>query len=156
MLNRLISTNKAHGFTLLEALIALVVLSVGLLGVAALQLKSVQSSHLSYNRSIATLAAQDAVERLWAEFGNPVTEGSDSGDCPLPTTVSTEWRDNWSSLLPLLPEGNAEGEQVSIEGSVDSDPCKYAITVAWSDERFTDEDVSTLLYVVKLPGKSET
>lgn len=149
MSNRFIATNKTKGFTLLEALVALVVLSVGLLGIAAMQLKAIQSSHVSYNRSIATLAAQDAIERLWAEFGNPVTAGSNTGDCPLPSVVSADWRANWSSLLPLL----TEGEQVSIESPVDGDSCKYAITVAWSDERFTGEDVSTLLYVVKLPGK---
>jgi type IV pilus assembly protein PilV len=141
---------RSLGFTLIEALVAILVLSVGLLGIAAMQLKATQSSHLAYNRSLATLAAQDAVERLWAEFGNPVTAGSNSGDCPSPDVVTTEWRNNWSSLLPLLPES----EQASVAADPDGsgDICKYLITIAWSDERFSDENVSNLVYVVKLPG----
>ncbi len=140
---------KSSGFTLLEALVAVLVLSVGLLGVAAMQLKAMQNSHLAYNRSMATLAAQDAVERLWAEFGNPVTSTSNAGDCPSPSVISADWRANWSSLLPLLPND----KQAAIVSPVDGDACKYLITVAWSDERFSGEDVSTLLYVIKLPGK---
>lgn len=142
--------SRSLGFTLIEALVAILVLSVGLLGIAAMQLKATQSSHLAYNRSMATLAAQDAVERLWAEFGNPVTETSNAGECPSPSVVSADWRANWSSLLPLLPEN----EKVAITADPESsgDACKYLITVAWSDSRFSDEDVSTLLYVIKLPG----
>lgn len=140
--------NRSLGFTLIEALVAILVLSIGLLGIAAMQLKAVQSSHVAYNRSMATLAAQDAVERLWAEFGNPVTSTSDTGDCPLPSVISADWRVNWSNLLPLLPETD-EAAIVAPDGA---DPCKYVITVAWSDDRFSGENVSTLLYVVKLPG----
>src|SRR5690554_8195605 len=61
---------RAKGFTLLEALIALLVLSIGMLGVAAMQLKALQGAHAAYQRSIASLAAQDAQERLWASMIN--------------------------------------------------------------------------------------
>lgn len=57
---------RSLGFTLIEILVALVILSIGLLGIAALQLRSVQNSHASYERSIATLQARDLVERMWA------------------------------------------------------------------------------------------
>ncbi len=60
------------GFTLIEALVALLVLSIGLLGVAAMQLEALQGAHAAYQRSIASLAAQDVQERLWAEVAqNP-------------------------------------------------------------------------------------
>ena len=54
------------GFTLIEILIALLVLSIGLLGVAAVQFQSLQNSNASYERSMATMQARDLVERLWA------------------------------------------------------------------------------------------
>ena len=54
------------GFTLIEILIALLVLSIGLLGLAAVQFQSLQNSHASYERSMATMQARDLVERLWA------------------------------------------------------------------------------------------
>ena len=60
---------RAAGFTLIEILVALVILSIGLLGVAGLQLRSLQTSHSSFERSIATLQARDLVERMWANEG---------------------------------------------------------------------------------------
>ena len=54
------------GFTLIEILIALLVLSIGLLGLAAVQFQSLQNSHASYERSMASMQARDLVERLWA------------------------------------------------------------------------------------------
>ena len=54
------------GFTLIEILIALLVLSIGLLGLAAVQFQSLQNSQASYERSMATMQARDLVERLWA------------------------------------------------------------------------------------------
>ena len=56
---------QTSGFTLIEILIALLVLSVGLLGLAAVQFQSLQNSHASYERSMATMQARDLVERLW-------------------------------------------------------------------------------------------
>jgi len=54
------------GFSLVEVLIALVVLSVGLLGLAALQTGGLQYNHDAYLRSKATLLAQDMADRMRA------------------------------------------------------------------------------------------
>ncbi|WP_355661988.1 type IV pilus modification protein PilV [Halomonas salifodinae] len=128
------------GFTLLEALIAILVLSFGLLGVAAMQLKAMQSAHLSYHRSIATLAAQDAVERLWAAIDTA------AGECPDPSvSIESDWIDHWDEKLP--------GMELSSEINLSS-VCQYAIAVSWGDNRFGGESVSDLTYVVRLPGES--
>lgn len=52
------------GFTLLEVLIAIVVLTFGLLGVAGLMLATVQNSTVAAQRTTATFLAQDMVERV--------------------------------------------------------------------------------------------
>jgi len=57
---------KAAGFTLIEILVAVLVLSVGLLGLAALNLTGLQGSQASYERSVAVMQANDLVERMWA------------------------------------------------------------------------------------------
>jgi type IV pilus assembly protein PilV len=54
----------ADGFSLIEVLVALVVLSVGLLGLAALQTNAVQFNHDAYLRSQATLLAYDIADRI--------------------------------------------------------------------------------------------
>jgi type IV pilus assembly protein PilV len=72
-----LTTYKAKGFSLLEVLIAVFVIAFGLLGMAALQLKTVQNSHSAYQRTVASVIALDAAERLWI---NLALEGEIEGE----------------------------------------------------------------------------
>jgi type IV pilus assembly protein PilV len=56
--------SRQHGFTLIEVMIAVVVLSLGLLGVAALQLTAKKSSHQAWQRAQAVLLADSLLERV--------------------------------------------------------------------------------------------
>ena len=56
--------NSSSGFTLLEALIAIVILSVGLLGVATLAASIIGSNQFAGQFSAATTLARDRVEEL--------------------------------------------------------------------------------------------
>lgn len=58
--------HSAQGFTLLEVLIALVVFSIGLLGLASLQMTGLKLSHDSYLRSTANMLAMDIADRMRA------------------------------------------------------------------------------------------
>ncbi len=55
-----------RGFTLVEALISVVIMSIGLLGVAALQTRSLGSTNISSKRSQAILLAGDLADRMRA------------------------------------------------------------------------------------------
>ncbi len=57
---------QQRGFNLIEALIATVVLTLGLLGVAALQLTGIRNTNGSYFRSQATTIMNDLAERIYA------------------------------------------------------------------------------------------
>lgn len=57
------------GFTLIEVLVAALVLALGMLGLAALQVTSLSNSHSSYLRSQATQLAYDLSDRIRA---NPI------------------------------------------------------------------------------------
>ena len=57
---------RQHGFSLLEVLIALFVLSIGLLGLAGLQTFSVKFVHQSYQRTQATLLIYEMIDRMRA------------------------------------------------------------------------------------------
>ena len=52
------------GFTLIEVLVAMVILSVGLLGTAALIIGIINSNKLSNRISTATVLAQDKMEKI--------------------------------------------------------------------------------------------
>lgn len=100
---------RSFGFTLLEILVALIILSIGLLGVAALQLQSVQNSHASYERSIASLQARDLVERMWAGICSlylPNGNIRPNGEAPILTAWDDDHRDTatfadqgWNAVL---------------------------------------------------------
>lgn len=55
---------RSAGFTLLEVMLTIAVLSVGLLGLAAMQVIGLKSSNTASFRSQATLVAADMVERI--------------------------------------------------------------------------------------------
>ena len=55
---------KEGGFTLLEVMIALVILSVGLLGLGALQLVAIKTNAFSSEMTYATMIAQQQAEIL--------------------------------------------------------------------------------------------
>lgn len=63
------------GVSLLEVLIVFFVLSIGLLGMAGLQVKSIQYSQSSYMRSQATVAAHDMLDRVRLNGGNAFNVG---------------------------------------------------------------------------------
>lgn len=143
-------TRNASGFTMLEVLVSLLVLSFGLLGVAAMQIKALQSTHVSYHRSLASIAAQDMEERLWLEMANS------PASCPaLSASDLEDWQSAWVDNLPGLM---ISPSPVSLESTANG--CDYRITVQWVDERFVvadglgggKEEVSTFVYLTRLPG----
>jgi type IV pilus assembly protein PilV len=58
------NTSNKNGFTLIEVLVAMVILSVGLLGTAALITGIISSNKLSNRISTATTCAQDKMEEI--------------------------------------------------------------------------------------------
>ena len=65
-------SNQA-GFTLLETLVAIVIFSIGLLGVVGLQARSIQFSVDGEDRNRASLMADDIVATMW---GNNIPSAS--------------------------------------------------------------------------------
>src|SRR5947207_2731132 len=60
---------QARGFSMVDVLVALIVLSIGLLGVAGLQFMSKRSNFEAVQRTTASLLAQDIIERMRANYG---------------------------------------------------------------------------------------
>lgn len=92
---------KVAGLSLIEVLIALLVLSIGLVGLASLQLTSLKAAHSSYYRSLASTAALDTEERLWLQMRQGILESSSTLKCMPETTIAsvisesqTAWRPN--------------------------------------------------------------
>lgn len=134
------SGKREAGFSLLEVLVAIVVLAIGLLGLSALQLKGLQSAHSAYQRSLASVIANDAVERLWAALPVPVV-----------ATVQNEWLAAWQPSVAApsrltLPGVDASTIAVEADGT-------YLITVRWAEGRFANDhaQASEFTYRIALP-----
>lgn len=152
----LLVQSKSGGFSLLEVLISIVVLSVGLLGIAGLQLMSLKMNDSAYYRSQAVILAEDMLDRMrsnrvsaisggydYAEEDDKKSNGADSGG-RAPNTPGKESKtsgeetaadatpvkediDQWLKLLKELPGGDGKIE-INNNGIV-------TVTVEWNDSR---------------------
>ena len=66
---------KQNGFSLIEALVAFLILSVGMLGIASLQLLSLKAGHTAVLRTIAVIKTEEMFERI---RNNPVVLDPDN------------------------------------------------------------------------------
>jgi type IV pilus assembly protein PilV len=80
---------KTHtGFTLIEVLIAMLLLAVGLLGLAALQTSTLRSNLGAYNHGQATQLLYDMADRMRANNCKPNTSATPSFTCGYPAYAS--------------------------------------------------------------------
>lgn len=125
---------RQHGFTLVEVLVSLLVLSLGLLALAALQSQSVKSTHSAYLRSQATQYAYDIIDRMRANReaaragGYDLTLADATPVCVATAPLADCDRAEWRADLANLPDGT---------GAIDYDPTTQQVTVLvqWNDER---------------------
>jgi type IV pilus assembly protein PilV len=84
--------NKYKGMTLLESLIAIVVLAVGMLGIASMLMQSSKANNSSYAKLQAVQAVYDIFDRIRANPAAAISGNynvSNIGSNGLPTSVST-------------------------------------------------------------------
>ncbi|GAB2584368.1 type IV pilus modification protein PilV [Nitrincola alkalisediminis] len=152
------SQRRQKGATLLEVLIATVVISIGLLGLAGLQVKSVQNNYNAYVRSQASLLASDLAERMraapqqtadtylinsfpnLAEFNALDCGTVDNLDLDTAAKDLLQWR---RSVFCLLPEGNARVTRSALNNNV------INIDIRWSDPR-SGNATETLSYTTEI------
>jgi type IV pilus assembly protein PilV len=114
----------ADGFTLVEVLIALVVLSIGMLGIAALYVESLRANRTSLVRTQAVSLAADLADRIRANR-TPADAYTGTGKNTLATGELTNWN---AALAAQLPGGTGE---VRFRPGTATTPAQYTIVVSW-------------------------
>lgn len=116
-----------RGFSLLEVLVTLIVVSIGLLSIAQLQARALQYSYASLQRTVATVQVNDLIERMWTGLCEESTvDGTENGTPIFPDHILTQWRVA-SGGHDLLPNWSADWD--------DSEAPLYRITINWSEDR---------------------
>lgn len=125
---------RQRGAGLIEVLVAVLVLAVGLLGVAGLQLVSLRNNHSAALRSQAVVMAYDALDRMRANRTAALTGSyaiAFTDPAPACTTVvaACDLRE-WKQALSTLPSG-----QGAITSSIVGGRTQFTVTVQWDDSR---------------------
>lgn len=161
---RFASPRGARGVSMIEVLVAIVIFSLGLLGLALMQLKGANFTKDSAARSVAVLQARSLADRMqanplgvkngdyvWTQAGLPTGCASKS-DASAKTACSDllDWLTQMRAALPAGASTSAAMGQV-----IDNSNGTYTITVQWSglDVIGTGSESDSFVFVPTRLGK---
>ncbi len=124
---------RQRGAGLIEVMVAVLVLAVGLLGIAGMQLVSLQNNHSAALRSQAVSLAYDVLDRMRANrdaafIGSYVIDFIDPA--PVGATIEALDLQEWKGMLATLPTGAG-----AITSAVVGGRTLFTVTVQWDDSR---------------------
>lgn len=134
---------KNKGFSLIEVLVSVIVLSTGLLGVASLQLVGIKNNHNAELRTQAKQLAYDIADRMrsnsieansTSSYYTDISETASSAtDCEVntcsPANIAQYDLNAWKSAMRLkLPSGDGKINGLTLAGKR-----QFNITVQWDD-----------------------
>jgi type IV pilus assembly protein PilV len=147
-----LNARRQAGFSIVEVMVAFVILSVGMLGIASLYVTTLRSSGSAISRMQAVNLASDMADRIRSNrFARVAYEGVGAEkDCMgIDKNCSQEdmaandvflWQQQIDLLLPGNPQGTVD---YAVPTAADA-PDNYTITVSWkeagADTEADDED----------------
>ncbi|MBQ4858613.1 prepilin-type N-terminal cleavage/methylation domain-containing protein [Pseudoalteromonas sp. MMG007] len=125
--------NDSKGFSLLEVMIALIVATVALLGLASGQLKSLQYITNSFNYTVSIIEANNVIERIWPHL------------CELQQTNPSLYNDTdfRNYLSPQI-----DAYTLTLPANFSND---LQVEVTWQDKRLTDNLENRVVIIGTFP-----
>jgi type IV pilus assembly protein PilV len=146
-----------YGFSIVEVLVALVVLAVGMLGIAGLYVTSLQASGSALLRMQAVNLAGDMADRIRANpnagaaYEGVAANNNCAGAAPAICSAAQmagddlwRWRVQLAGALP--DDGDAATPQGTVDVAAGGSPRTYTITVTWVEPTEPDP----LTYVLRM------
>lgn len=135
--------SRTRGVSLIEVLVALLILSVGLLGLAGLQTASLQYNHSASLRTQANNFAYDMADRMRVNR-NAAVDGhyniDKGGSLPTGNSVADQDVAEWvQTVRNTLPDGDAS---IHVNNNATG-----TITIEWDDSRGEEDRVRFQLVV---------
>ncbi len=180
-----LSLNSQRGTSLLEVLIAAFIVGIGLLGIAALQMKSIQNSTDAQYRAIATDIAWTMADRIRANLTEDNSYSGVNASCAvavqncamIPTALNATNTDSCSAVqiaaydlksvlctvngAPELPGGTLSIAACVDADADDADACSphstFEIQVGWTTRADFDGsgDFQDSVTMVVIPGTEQ-
>jgi len=123
-------STKQNGFSLIEVLVTMLIISVGLLGMVALQLNALKQNQNALQLTTSTLLANEITDRMRANQTAAADGNYNIGTGAIPSGGSVadndllEWKTNLASQLPA-GDGSVELNGVGA----------FTITIVWDDSK---------------------
>lgn len=144
---RRLHARSMRGASLLEVLVAIVVLAIGMLGVAGMQTNALKFNHTASVRTQATYLAYEIADAMRANFQEAVDGRYDlalnanpPNNATIPAADLTRWR---AALTERLPSGTGSIARNAINNTL------VTITIQWAEGRLGDGDAQ-FVFVTEL------
>ena len=121
---------RQSGMTLIEVLVAVLILAVGLLGAAVIQLNALTYTDSSRMISQASFIAYDMLDRVRANSGADYSGGRNEGGPPSTATASVRDLDLHDFEANIIGFAGA-----SAKGSVVVSGSEVTVSISWDDAR---------------------
>ncbi len=145
----MISSLRQRGFSLLEVLVTLVLLSIGLLGVAALQLNSLRYAATSGGRNQAALFAQEVADRIRAnpdiDYSGAIGTAANcyaSGTCTAAQLRASDLAD-LNARVSNVTRGGLQNGRLTITSVPVASGGGYQIKIDWQETAAYDKSASS-------------
>lgn len=130
---------RPYGFTLVEAMVALLIFSVGLLGIAGLQVGAVRGNTSAYWHSQATWLAYDMLDRMRANTtgvtGNAYDDADTANPPGDPGCISTGCTPATLAQTDIFEWGRQLGQLPGGRGMITRVDEQITVSVMWDDAR---------------------
>lgn len=123
-----------RGFSLIEVLIALAVLSVGLLGASALLLDGIRRQDQALHQQAALWLITDVADLIRATPG------------------SADAADFTAAAVELFPHQAPEATVTQVPTDAPAEPVRHRISLRWRDSRDSDEPATMAITLLTPPS----
>jgi type IV pilus assembly protein PilV len=112
---------RQSGVALLEALVGILIFSIGILALMGLQAQSIRNTVEAKYRNEAAYLANQIIGQMWVDRANLATYDTTAGASP----QMLAWRNQVANVLPRVVAGGANSPEIDVAGN------QVTVTVFW-------------------------
>lgn len=133
---RLNSPKKMHGMSLIEVMVSVLVLAVGLLGIAAMQSLALRGGQSSLESSQAVMQASSIFEAMRSNRNNANDYNTGTKVCAVASVSGTSLaKQDIKAWIGSMKNTIGTAGDATTCGEISGCPAKCIVTVYWDDSR---------------------